>query len=239
MPFSDKHIFFDLDRTLWDFDANSHKAIHQIFHEEGLQDLLDFNTFHDTYVKVNARLWHDYGQGIISKEVLRTLRFHETLKVFNLADEKLGQRIGDAYVELSPRQTQLFPNTLETLKDLKEIGFNMHIITNGFQEVQFIKLENSGLRDFFDVIVCSEFVGKNKPDPDIFHYALHHAKTSSEKSLMIGDDFRADIIGAGSIGMDAILFDPHKTQQNKHTHTIHDLQETVDLAMFLLSNRHH
>ena len=237
MPFSDKHIFFDLDRTLWDFDANSHKAIHHIFQEEGLQELLDFNIFHDTYVEVNARLWQDYGQGIITKESLRTLRFQETLKIFKINDEKLAQRIGDAYVELSPRQTQLFPNTLETLKDLKDIGFNMHIITNGFQEVQFIKLENSGLREFFDVIVCSEFVGKNKPDPDIFHYALHHAKTTSEQSLMIGDDFRADIIGASSIGMDAILFDPHKTQRNKHPNTIHNLKDSVDLAMYLFSRR--
>jgi putative hydrolase of the HAD superfamily len=234
MSLSDKHVFFDLDRTLWDFDANSKKALHLIFHDEKLHHHLNFEVFHRIYEQVNAQLWADYSKGKVTKNELRTLRFLETLRKFKLADQKLSERIGEAYIELSPRQTQLFPGVLETLKELKNIGFQLHIITNGFQEVQFVKLENSGLRDFFDVIVCSEFVGKNKPDPEIFHYAMKEAGTISNNSLMIGDDLRADIFGSTRVGMEAILFDPHKKQKLEHQHVVHDLYDVVGLSLKLL-----
>ena len=177
MPFSGKHIFFDLDRTLWDFEKNSEIALRHIFEEEKLQNHIpSFDIFHDFYVKENARLWILYGQGLMTKEVLRYERFRAALHAFFPAEEVLIKRIGDAYVEISPRQTALFPNAIETLKNLKSLGFTLHIITNGFQEVQFVKLENSGLKEYFDVIVCSEFIGKNKPDPAIFHHAFELAK---------------------------------------------------------------
>jgi putative hydrolase of the HAD superfamily len=88
------------------------------------------------------------------------------------------------------------------------MGFQLHIITNGFQEVQFIKLENCGLRAFFDVIVCSEFVGKNKPELAIFKYALNQANAKAERAVMIGDDYHVDVAGALRAGMQAVWFDP-------------------------------
>jgi putative hydrolase of the HAD superfamily len=235
MSYSDKHLFFDLDRTLWDFDKNSEFALKQIISEEKLEDMVGgFEEFHSIYIKENARLWQLYGQGSLSKETLRYKRFQDSLSHFGLDDLDLAIRMGDAYVDLSPRQTQLFPNTKESLIELQSIGFQMHIITNGFSEVQYIKLENCGLIQYFDVIVCSEVIGKNKPDPMIFAHALSEAKAIPTNSLMIGDDYHADINGAIQSGMQALLFDPFEKEQTNFEFKIKDLSEVPSLAIQLL-----
>ena len=234
MPFSGKHIFFDLDRTLWDFDKNSEIALRHIFEEEKLQNHIpSFAVFHDFYIAENARLWKLYGQGLMRKDVLRYERFRTALHSFFPAEEVLIKRIGDAYVEISPRQTALFPNAIETLKNLKSLGFTLHIITNGFQEVQFVKLENSGLKEYFDSIVCSEFIGKNKPDPAIFHHAFELANCKPKDSLMIGDDYYADITGALNAGIHAILFDPELKSTYNYEWVVSDLNQVSEMAIKL------
>jgi len=234
MPFSGKHIFFDLDRTLWDFEKNSQIALRHIFEEEKLHNFLpSFEEFHNLYVVENARLWKLYGQGLMTKEVLRYERFRVALSAYFTPEELLVKRIGDAYVEISPRQTALFPNAIETLKNLKSLGFTLHIITNGFQEVQFIKLENSGLRSYFDVIVCSEFIGKNKPDPAIFQHALELANCKKKDSLMVGDDYYADITGALNAGIQAILFDPKLKNTYNYEWVVTDLNAVSEMAIKL------
>lgn len=210
-----KHLFFDLDRTLWDFDKNSEIALNKLFVELNLhQTIQDFSSFHELYKTHNSRLWKLYGSGKLKKEELRNERFRVTLEQFEINDPVLIQQMSDGYVEISPQQTALFPHTIETLNGLQKEGFNMHIITNGFKEVQHIKLQKSGLENFFDVIVCSEDVGKNKPSPDIFHHSMQRAQAKPGESAMIGDDYEVDVMGALSVGMKGILFDPH----NEHTH---------------------
>lgn len=204
-----KHLFFDLDRTLWDFEANSKKALQLLFKDLNLGERIEhFNHFHHTYVRVNAELWKLYGKGKLKKDELRDSRFLKTLEHHEIYDAELAGKLSNSYIEISPRQTLLFPGTLETLTDLKAQGYKMHIITNGFAEVQHIKLEQSGLSPFFDVIVCSEAVGFNKPDPRVFQYAMTQAQTHSSQSIMIGDDREVDIFGAIQVGMRAVLFDP-------------------------------
>jgi putative hydrolase of the HAD superfamily len=235
MSYSDKHLFFDLDRTLWDFDKNSEFALKQILSDENLATRVgSFEKFHSIYVEENARLWQLYGQGKLSKQILRYKRFQDTLSYFGLDDIDLAKRMGDAYVDLSPRQTQLFPNAKESLVELQSIGFQMHIITNGFSEVQYIKLENCGLITYFDVIVCSEVIGKNKPDPLIFAHALSEAKAYPTNSLMIGDDYHADINGAIQSGMQALLFDPFEKEMTNYEYKIKDLSEIPSFAIKLL-----
>lgn len=235
MSYSDKHLFFDLDRTLWDFDKNSEFALKQIFSDERLQHWVgEFDMFHSIYVEENARLWKLYGNGGLSKEILRYKRFQESLLHFGLDDIELAKRMGDAYVDLSPRQTQLFPNAKESLHELQSIGFQLHIITNGFAEVQYLKLENCGLIQFFDIIVCSEVIGKNKPDPMIFEHALSEAKALPSCSLMVGDDYYADINGAIQSGMQALLFDPFDKEPSNFEFKIKDLSEVPSLAIQLL-----
>lgn len=210
----EKHLFFDLDRTLWDFEKNSENALRQLFSELKLDEQIkSFYHFHAIYKSVNAELWKKYGKGKISKETLRTTRFADTLKVFEIHDRELSDQLSDQYISVSPFQTALFPNTHETLEQLKNEGYILHIITNGFKEVQYIKLNNSKLDQYFDVIVCSEEAGANKPSPLIFNHALSLAKASKTDSVMIGDDYEVDVQGAIRNGLKGVLFDPHNHHQ--------------------------
>ena len=213
---SNRHLFFDLDRTLWDFEKNSQQALRILYSELGLKESIpNFYDFYNKYKNVNTDLWVLYGRGKLSKEQLRTTRFEKTLHKFGIVDDELNLKLNEGYIELSPNQTNIFPYAIETLTDLKNDGFNMHIITNGFKEVQFRKLKNCGFEDFFDIIVCSEEVGKNKPAPEVFQYAMKKANAIPTNSVMIGDDLRVDIIGGANAGMHTILFDPNK-KYRKH-----------------------
>ncbi len=227
-----KNIFFDLDHTLWDFEKNSQTALEIIFEElELIKHLPSFRRFHTTYRKVNGNLWKLYGKGKIEKSVLRVKRFHDTFQHFDYNDMKMAEKIAQRYVEVSPYQTNLFPHSIETLEALSKEGYRLHIITNGFKEVQHIKLEKSGLINFFDVVLCSEEVGKNKPHKDVFQEALKRAQTSSSDSIMIGDNYIADIIGAEKVGITGILFDPHKSHKfgthEWHIQSLNQVQETI------------
>jgi putative hydrolase of the HAD superfamily len=204
------HIFFDLDRTLWDFETNSKAALVQIFEELKLGNHIQtFDAFYKEYRLVNADFWDKYSKGIITKADLRLGRFAQTLEKFSIKNEQLSNQLGERYIQVSPYQTNLFPGTKETLTELKGNNHQLHIITNGFKEVQFIKLENSGILDFFDDILCSEEVGVNKPNPLVFQKAMERTNAKSIESMMIGDDFNADVLGAEKCGIRGVLFDPH------------------------------
>ena len=235
MAYSGKHIFFDLDRTLWDFDKNSERALRILFEECGLaQHIPSFESFQKVYYNKNKALWHAYSIGKISKESLRYERFRSTLKKFQLTDESLIKRFGDGYVDLSPKQTALVPFAVEVISDLKQMGFTLHIITNGFLEVQHIKLKHAGIHHHFDVILCSEEVGVNKPNLQIFKHALRLANTTAQASLMIGDDYRADVAGALKAGMQAIWYQEKKNEKSKYDYKINCLSEIPQLAAKLM-----
>ena len=235
MAYSGKHIFFDLDRTLWDFDKNSEQALRLLFDEcELIRHIPSFELFHKVYHNKNKALWHAYSHGKITKESLRYERFRSTLKKFQLEDELLIKRFGDGYVDLSPKQTALVPHASEVLTDLKDMGFTLHIITNGFLEVQHVKLKHAGIHHQFDVILCSEEVGVNKPHPQIFRHALSLANASAPQSLMIGDDYRADVAGALKAGMQAIWYQEKKNEKSKFDYKINCLSEIPQLAAKLM-----
>lgn len=211
-----KDLFFDLDRTLWDFERNSEYALQFLYEKYKLSDFYpNFSAFHGKYKKINEELWNLYRYQKIKKEVLRVQRFSDTLKNEGVHDMQLANNLANDYVAISPRQTQLFPGTIEVLEDLKKENHRLHIITNGFKEIQHIKLSNSGISNYFDIILCSEEVGKNKPHQDVFHAALNLAKAKSLASFMIGDDYEADILGAKKVGMQTILFDPNKENRDR------------------------
>lgn len=210
-----RHLFFDLDRTLWDFEKNSETALRTLYNELGLHLIhSSFDHFHLTYIETNAQLWRSYGAGDITKEHLRTERFRQTFEKLNIEKHHLIETISQGYIDLSPKQTNLFPKTLETLAELQKEGYQMHIITNGFKEVQHIKLEEAKLRPYFDLVLCSEEVGHNKPSKKIFEFALNQTGADASKSVMIGDDYEVDIVGARSSGMHGILFDPSNTKSH-------------------------
>ncbi|MCO5261150.1 MAG: YjjG family noncanonical pyrimidine nucleotidase [Crocinitomicaceae bacterium] len=231
-----RNLFFDLDRTLWDFEQNSTAVLQQLFDEtQSEHQLPSFQKFMQTYKEINAALWVKYGKKKITKEELRKERFRKTFFKLDLLNDEISTYFEEQYVKRAPYQTKLFPNTLETLKLLKEDGYRMHIITNGFQEVQHIKLENCALAPFFDAIICSEEVGVNKPDIRIFQYALGKANAVANETVMIGDDLQVDVFGAERAGIHGVHFDSNKRFSRKNNdNRINDLSELPDLLPWIL-----
>lgn len=225
-----KHIFFDLDHTLWDFERNSSETLSEIFLEFNLAAFIDNKErFLATYQTVNGQYWKKYRDGVIDKHTVRFGRFADTLNRFNVPDAAiLGQQIGDEYVKRGPHKKHLFEGTHETLSYLKD-RYELHIITNGFKEVQSVKMNGADLDQYFKVILCSEDVGVNKPNRKVFEKALELAAGFPENSLMIGDNLEADIIGAQKVGIKTILFDPKKEHQTSVTPIIHYLKDLQNL----------
>ncbi len=226
-----KHIFFDLDHTLWDFATNSELALRQIFIETGLADkgVPSFEKFHQKYVPINDRYWARYHHSAVSKEQLRHGRFHDTLKEFKINDAELAEQMAESYVTISPKMTALFPDAVEVLKYLQK-KYKLHLITNGFAEVQWIKIENSGLRPFFEHIIISEEVGTQKPDKAIFDLAMDRAATHADECIMIGDNYNTDIVGAMNAGMDQVFFNPTRNKKRQPvTYEIKELKELMGI----------
>jgi putative hydrolase of the HAD superfamily len=202
-----KDLFFDLDHTLWDFETNSKETIQELYTTHRLADLgiVDFDGFYSTYSAHNHRLWDRYTKGFIKQEELRWKRVYLSLLDFKVANEPLAKEMSQAYLEILPNKKHLFPYTIEILDYLKQKEYKMHLITNGFESVQFKKIKNSGLKDFFTEVITSEASNSLKPQKEIFEYALKNANASVEKSIMIGDNESADIQGGINIGMDTIF----------------------------------
>lgn len=202
-----RHIFFDLDHTLWDFRANSRATLRELHGDLGLPErgIATADELIEVYEEVNAGLWRRYEAGRIPKEVLRVLRFRTTLGRFGVRDDRLAGRLAHEYLDRSPRRSALHAGVRELLDDLSA-DHRLHIITNGFQEVQRTKLECSGIRGRFEVVLTSEQAGAAKPDLRIFRRALELAGASAHESLMVGDDARNDTGGARGAGIDQAHF---------------------------------
>jgi putative hydrolase of the HAD superfamily len=222
------HVFFDLDRTLWDFDQNSHEALSQIFDRLDLaKEIQNKRAFISDYKRINEQMWAEYRQGVLPKEELRVGRFSRALSKYGIDDYKIAETYSESYMALCPHLTLLFPNTIETLEALKGRGKKLHIITNGFSEVQHLKLQKSNLTSYFDVIICSDAIGISKPDPKIFHEALKQAGAQASTSAMIGDHLETDVLGANQVGMQGILFDPKG--EYKNVSSVHKIEQLSQL----------
>ncbi len=204
-----KHIFFDLDHTIWDFDKNAEETLHELFILHRLQEigLPSANLFIETYTRNNHELWAQYHTGLITKEELRDARFKRTFIQLGLQPDLIPADFEDAYVRLCPTKTNLFPHAHETLQYLQG-KYTLHLISNGFKESQKLKIAGTNLGQYFQHIIVSEDVGVNKPDKAIFEYAVNLAGTTKAQSVMIGDSLEADVYGALNYGMDAIFFNP-------------------------------
>jgi putative hydrolase of the HAD superfamily len=206
-----KHIFFDLDHTLWDFERNSRETLEELFEIYSLKQygINAFEDFLTIYKQVNDEKWDLYRKGLLTKATLRATRFYDTLLRFEVDHPELAAEIDHEYISRSPHKTNLFPHAIEVLGYLSE-KYQLHIITNGFSEVQDIKITKSGLQPFFTHRITSETVGVNKPDPVIFRHALKLAGAKRTESIMIGDNLDVDIIGARRVGLDQVYFNPDK-----------------------------
>ncbi len=228
-----KHIYFDLDRTIWDFETNSHEALTDIFYKYNLQNYIESSKiFIETYKTHNKKLWKDYGLRKITKKDLITKRFSITLEDFGINPdlrEEMAKNMGVDYVTISPTKTALFPHSHEALSYLKD-RYTLYVLTNGFKQVQTTKLKNCNLEQYFTKLICSEDAGVQKPKPEIFRYALKTVNAKKRESIMIGDDLNVDILGAKKSGIDQIFFNPKKIiHKEQPTFEITSLNELLEI----------
>ncbi|WP_144669644.1 YjjG family noncanonical pyrimidine nucleotidase [Dokdonia sp. Hel_I_53] len=218
-----KHVFFDLDHTLWDFDRNSKLAFRKVFEINDLT--MPFEDFIEIYVPINKQYWKWYREDRVTKSQLRYGRLLKTFKKLGKpVTDGLIHKLSDDYITYLPENNHLFDGVLELLSYLSE-KYSLHIITNGFEEVQQSKIQLSGLSSFFNTITTSENVGVKKPHPKIFQHAIKLANASIENSIMIGDTYEADIVGAQNIKMQSICFNYHKAILPKEVITVNRISD--------------
>lgn len=227
-----KHIFFDLDHTLWDFETNARETLQQIYEQYALsaRGIATFGEFHVRYSFHNEILWERFRKGYISRDLLRWKRMYVTLLDFKIANEPLAKDMSEQFLEILPTRTHLFPHTIELLDYLRSKQYPMHLITNGFELTQQRKLDHSGLAPYFTHLITSEKAGSLKPNRAIFDYALGKVNIPAGEALMVGDTFEVDIIGAMEAGMDQAYFNPAVPVKGKQpTYTIGTLKELIAL----------
>ena len=209
-----KNLYFDIDRTLWDLKSNSELTLSQLIERHTPQLTPRFKEFLTVFNVINEGLWLQYRDGEIKKEYLQSQRFGRALSKMGVDDSVIAKQFGDDFMREAPLKTGLFPHTLEVLEYLKNKGYRMFLITNGFTKVQEVKIRESKLEGYFDKMITSESVGCQKPNKKIFEYALKCVNAKKSESIMIGDDLENDIAGAKHFGMDTVLFNPEKTEHS-------------------------
>jgi len=227
-----KHIFFDLDHTLWDFASNSRKTLLHLFDEFdlGKKGISEFDEFIHKYETINEALWAKYRAGELEKHRLRDDRFPTVLKHWDIVDVGLANAINERYLTDGPKQPGLMPNAIETL-DYLQSKYEVHLITNGFKVLQTTKLNSSGLHGYFKTITTSEEVGVLKPNPKVFHHALDLATAHPQDSIYVGDHFESDVLGSKNAGIDQVFFNPHDLDHPKIA--TFEIQNLVELQTIL------
>ena len=227
-----KHLFFDLDHTLWDFDTNAKESLDELYKIFALKEkaIMQFEEFYSTYTRHNTILWDRYQKGYVSSDDLKWKRMWRTLLDFKIADEQLAKQMSAQFLEILPTKKKVFEYTFEILDYLTNKGYSIHIITNGFEKTQWLKLNNSNLSKYFKHVITSEISNSVKPKKEIFEYALNKTKGTLEECIMIGDNPDADIQGAINAGMDTIFVNHIKANcLLKPTYTIHHLKELEEI----------
>jgi putative hydrolase of the HAD superfamily len=225
-----KDLFFDLDRTIWDYETNSRETLddlHEMFLERTVPG--DKDTFARIFRFENSLLWDAFTANKIDKDYLRKNRFLNTIRRMGLSDPELAIRMEDAYLEVTPAKKRLLPGASETLQVLAQ-KYRLHIITNGFEDVQNFKLINCGIRQYFNEVITSDGAKSRKPNRDIFDYSLQLTGATIDESIMIGDDPEIDIVGAQKAGWQAILVN---TMNLTHTLQVREVASFPELLNYL------
>src|SRR5258705_1917980 len=223
-----RHLFFDLDHTLLDFEANARATLMELHKDLQLQEkgIDDFDLFHKKYLAHNEKLWERYRNGHIKQEELRVKRMALALLDFKIADEKLAKEMSTRFLDLLPARAILFPYTKEILQYLSGKGYQLHLITNGFEKTQHNKLLYSGLKSFFKEIITSEGSNSLKPNKEIFEFAFQKCCASPGESIMIGDSIEVDIMGAINAGIDQVYVNHLGIRSAiRPTYTVNSLKE--------------
>ncbi len=203
-----KHLFFDLDHTLWDYHTCSNETLEELWQRYKLQQLgIPLAVFMDTFYQINDELWERFHDGLIDKNIIRKERFPAVFAALHIHDPAMAASMQTEYIHTCPTKPHLVPGARQLLDHLAG-RYRLHIITNGFEEVQDIKLKSGGIAHYFEVIVTSAGAGAQKPQKEIFDFALQQAGAQRHESLMIGDNPVSDIAGAHRAGIDQVFYNP-------------------------------
>lgn len=228
-----KYVFIDLDDTLWDFHANAKSSLHEIYEERNLSQYFDsFEQYFSIYAKRNIELWELYGKGTISKKELSLERFLHPLIQVGINNSVLAKQIGDEYLEILPTKTALIPFAKELL-DYLYPRYPLTIVSNGFIEVQYKKLESCQIGQYFSHVVLSEAAKALKPDKRIFEFAMQLNNATAPECIMIGDSYEADIVGARNAKIDQAYFDPKQRILSDYFPTTYHIKKLDELLKIL------
>ncbi|ANF50967.1 HAD family hydrolase [Chryseobacterium glaciei] len=228
-----QHIFFDLDNTLWDHRKNAYLTIKTLFEaqEITLKYNIDFEEFHAVYHEINEKLWEDIRDGLIGKEYLREHRFYDTFKHFGVENKELSMYFEEHFLDKILNHNELVEGAEYILEYLKSKHYTLHIISNGFKEVTERKCILSGIAHYFHTITSADSVGVRKPNPEIFEYSLGLSNAKKEESILIGDDWIADVVGSQNFGIDVIFFDVYR--ENKQEEGLKAITHLLQIKEYL------
>ena len=227
-----RHLFFDLDHTLWDFEENARVTLLELYNTLQLEQrgVHDFGLFHKNYMAHNEKLWERYRNGYIKQEELRVKRMWLALLDFKIADELLAKEMSLRFLDLLPTRTILFPYAIEILDYLTKKNYELHLITNGFEKTQHSKLKYSGLHKYFKEVITSEGSSSLKPQKEIFDYAFERTGADPSESIMLGDSIEVDIIGAMNAGIDQVFINHLNIPIDiKPTYVVRSLKELEEI----------
>jgi YjjG family noncanonical pyrimidine nucleotidase len=226
-----KCIFFDLDHTLWDYETSARQTLAELFHSFDLRarGVTDADSLYQQFRKVNFALWDLYDRDLITQDVIRKERFKQILEFFNAYEPELSESLSREYLEACPRKGNLIPHAAVVL-DYLSAHYKLTIVTNGFEEIQHVKLCSGNLLNYFDHIVTSQKAGHRKPSQKIFEYAMNINGIKCCDAIMVGDNLITDIGGARGASIDTIYFNPEKlSHQSKTDHEISCLSELKNI----------
>ena len=226
-----RNLFIDLDDTLYDFSAASRESFKETYDLLRYDRFFDsFDHFYSIYEPYNLQLWHIYGEGKITKEELNRRRYSYPLEVVGVHDQELADTFCREALGRIPTKNRLVEGAVELLEYLRP-KYNMYILSNGFKELQSRKMRTAGIDKYFDALILSEDIGVNKPNRELYEYALQKTGATIEDSIMIGDMFETDIVGAANIGMEQIYFNPKEKRGNAFapTYTVTRLLQIKDI----------
>ena len=226
-----KNLFIDLDDTIYDFSSASREAFmetYELLHYDRFFD--SFNHYYSIYEPYNLELWHIYGEGKITKEELNKRRYSYPLEVVGIKDQELADTFCCEALGRIPTKNRLIDGAIELLEYLRP-KYKMYILSNGFKELQSHKMRTAGIDKYFDALILSEDIGVNKPNRELYEYALEKTGSKLEESIMIGDMFETDIVGAANIGMKQIYFNPKKKESHTFapTYMVTELLQIKDI----------
>jgi YjjG family noncanonical pyrimidine nucleotidase len=227
-----KTVFFDLDHTLWDFDTNSRETLEELYGSYQLdkRGVTSFKAFHEIFNEVNSDLWSQYDKGLIKGDVIRAERFKRILAPFEITDEALIAKLSHEYLYTCPRKGTLLPGAMDTLNYLSE-KYSLSLITNGFDEVQHMKLASGKIAHYFKHVVTSQQAGHKKPSREIFDYALGLHANQANEAVMIGDNLETDVAGALNASVDAVFYNPKGISHDQNPH--HEIINLNELQLIL------